>query len=197
MPKKLLALCLFILTFASACNNDKKEEASNKEYIYRVVGVKDGDTMVLLSPDHQNITVRLAEIDCPEKSQAFGQAAKKFTSDLCFGKQVKLIGTTKDRYGRTVGLVELADGTNVNYNIVKNGYAWQYRAYSKDMALALIEQRAREQRLGLWQDANPTPPWNFRKEAKTNRVQNKAPKTNKPKRHYKKRKPKYSDEVGG
>ncbi|RWY51001.1 thermonuclease family protein [Mucilaginibacter gilvus] len=194
MLKRYLFLSLFILGLVSACNNeDKKEEATNKDYIYRVVGVKDGDTMVLLSPDHQNITVRLAEIDCPEKSQAFGQAAKQFTSDLCFGKQVKLIGTTKDRYGRTVGLVELADGTNVNYNIVKNGYAWQYRAYSKDMALALIEQRAREQRLGLWQDANPTPPWNFRKEAKGQRVQNKEPKPKKAKRHYKKRKPKYSD----
>ncbi|MBD1367041.1 thermonuclease family protein [Mucilaginibacter sp. ZT4R22] len=191
MFKKSVLLCLFILTLATACNNDKESE--NKEYIYRVVGIKDGDTMVLLSPDHIQTTVRLAEIDCPEKSQAFGQAAKQFTSDLCFGKQVKLFSTTKDRYGRTVGQVELADGTNVNYAIVKGGYAWQYRAYSKSMALAELELRARQNHLGLWQDVNPTPPWNFRKEGKTNRVQTRAPKTNKPKRHYKKRKPKYAD----
>jgi micrococcal nuclease len=191
MFKKSLLLCLFLFVLISACNNDKKD--TNAEYIYRVVGVKDGDTMVLLSPDHIQTTVRLAEIDCPEKSQAFGQAAKQFTSDLCFGKQVKLTGTTQDRYGRTVGQVELADGTNVNYAIVKGGYAWQYRAYSKSMQLAEVEQEARQNHLGLWQDANPTPPWNFRKEAKTTHVQNKVPKTNKPKRHYKKRKPKYQD----
>jgi micrococcal nuclease len=192
MFKRYLLVSLFILSFITACNNDDKD-AANKEYIYKVVGVKDGDTMVLLSPDHIQTTVRLAEIDCPEKSQAFGQAAKQFTSDLCFGKQVKLIGTTQDRYGRSVGQVELADGTNVNYAIVKNGYAWQYRAYSKSMQLAELEMQARQNRLGLWQDVNPTPPWNFRKEAKGQRVQNKEPKPKKAKRHYKKRKPKYAD----
>jgi micrococcal nuclease len=66
------------------------------------------------------------KIYCPEKSQAFGQAAKQFTSNLCFGKTVKLIGNQHDRYGRTVAQIELEDGINVNYEIVKNSYAWQY-----------------------------------------------------------------------
>jgi micrococcal nuclease len=192
MLKRYTLLCLFILSLATACNNDEKETA-NKDYTYKVVGVKDGDTMVLLSPDNKTTTVRLAEVDCPEKSQAFGQAAKQYTSNLCFGKQVKLIGTTQDRYGRTVGQVELSDGTNVNYDLVKNGYAWQYRAYSKSMQLAELELKARQNRLGLWQDESPTPPWNFRKEAKTHRAQNKPAKPKKAKRHYKKRKPKYAD----
>lgn len=148
--------------------------------------------MELLSPDHQNITVRLAEIDCPEKNQAFGQAAKQFTAALCFGKLVKLDATQKDRYGRTVGQVLLEDGTNVNYEIVKNGYAWQYRAYSKNMQLSELEQNARQNHMGLWQDANPTPPWNFRKDEKTNRVSKKAAQPKKPKRHYKRRR-KYRD----
>ncbi|MBB5395441.1 thermonuclease family protein [Mucilaginibacter sp. AK015] len=177
MLKKSLFLCLFVLTLTIGCNKN--------ETLYKVVGVKDGDTMVLLSPDNQSITVRLAEIDAPEKSQAFGQAAKQFTSNLCFGKMVKLIGNQHDRYGRTVGKVELENGTNVNYEIVKQGYAWQYRAYSKNMELASLEEHAREAHLGLWQDANPTPPWIFRKEGKTRRVEQK---TTKPKKHYKKRK---------
>ncbi|RYU91260.1 nuclease [Mucilaginibacter terrigena] len=178
MLKKSFLLYLFVLILSIGCNKH--------ETLYKVVGVKDGDTMVLLSPDNQSITVRLAEIDAPEKSQAFGQAAKQFTSDLCFGKMVKLIGNQHDRYGRTVGQVELENGTSVNYEIVKQGYAWQYRAYSKNMALAVLEQHAREGRLGLWQDANPTPPWNFRKEAKTHKVEKKVKKIKKP---YKKRKP--------
>nr|WP_294941235.1 thermonuclease family protein [uncultured Mucilaginibacter sp.] len=191
MLKKYLFFCLFLFALFSACNNEEK--STNTDYTYKVVGVKDGDTMVLLSPDNKTTTVRLAEVDCPEKSQAFGQAAKQYTSNLCFGKQVKLIGTTQDRYGRTVGQVELTDGTNVNYDLVKNGYAWQYRAYSKSMQLAELELKARQNRLGLWQDGNPTPPWNFRKDAKTHRAQNKAAKPKKAKRHYKKRKPKYAD----
>jgi micrococcal nuclease len=178
MLKKSFLLCLFILVLSIGCNKNTT--------LYKVVGVKDGDTMVLLSPDNQSITVRLSEIDCPEKNQAFGQAAKQFTSDLCFGKMVKLIGNQHDRYGRKVGQVELENGTNVNYEIVKQGYAWQYRAYSKNMELASLEAHAREGRLGLWQDANPTPPWNFRREAKTTRVEKKVKKAKRP---YKKRKP--------
>jgi micrococcal nuclease len=176
MRKKSLFLFFVILLTFTACNKN--------ETLYKVVKIKDGDTLELLSPDHQNITVRLAEIDCPEKSQAFGQAAKQFTADLCFGKMVKLVGNQHDRYGRTVGQIVLEDGRNVNYEIVKNGYAWQYRAYSKDMELAVLEQHARENHLGLWQDTNPTPPWNFRKEEKTQRVKKKATKVKRP---YKKR----------
>jgi micrococcal nuclease len=185
MLKKSFLVILSILILTTACNN--------QETLYKVVKIKDGDTVELLSPDHQNITVRLAEIDCPEKSQAFGQAAKQFTSNICFGKMVKLIGNQHDRYGRTVAQIELENGINVNYEIVKNGYAWQYLAYSHNMELAGLEQHARENKLGLWQDANPTPPWNFRKGEKSQRVQKKAPK--KSKRHYKKRKPKYQDTV--
>jgi micrococcal nuclease len=178
MLKKFFFLCLLVLALFTACNKN--------ETLYKVVGVKDGDTMVLLSPDNQSITVRLAEVDCPEKSQALGQAAKQFTSDLCYGKMVKLVGNQHDRYGRTVGEVVLENGTSVNHELVKQGYAWQYRAYSKSMELAMLEQRARQSRLGLWQDANPTPPWNFRKEEKTHKAEKKVTKT---KRVYKKRKP--------
>ncbi|AMR33749.1 hypothetical protein A0256_21090 [Mucilaginibacter sp. PAMC 26640] len=108
---------------------------------------------------------------------------------------VKLLGNQHDRYGRTVAKIELEDGKILNYEIVKNGYAWQYRAYSKDMALALIEERAREQRLGLWQDANPTPPWNFRKEAKQMRTDTTSKKIKKIKRHYRRRRLKYRDTI--
>jgi len=185
MLKKSILLYLFLIVLLVGCNRNEK--------LYKVVGVKDGDTMVLLSPDHQNITVRLAEVDCPEKNQAYGQAAKQFTSDLCFGKLVQLDVANKDRYGRTVGQVTLEDGTSVNKTLVKSGYAWQYRAYSKSMELAVLEQQARQNRLGLWQDPNPTPPWNFRKDKRSQTV-DKTTQSKKPKRHYKRRK-KYRDSV--
>lgn len=137
--------------------------ACNHEDELKVVRVKDGDTIVVLTPDHQSITVRLAEIDCPEKSQSYGKAAKQFTADLCFGKGVKLDVKDHDRYGRTVAIVLLNDGTNVNYELVKNGYAWQYKHYSHNERLAELEQQAREQHLGLWQEPNPQPPWEYRR----------------------------------
>ena len=51
----------------------------------RVVGVSDGDTLTVLMSGRQ-VKIRLAEIDAPEKSQAFGQRAKQSLSDLVFSK---------------------------------------------------------------------------------------------------------------
>jgi endonuclease YncB( thermonuclease family) len=186
LRKYSLSLLALIILILAGCNpnNTKQPEAD----VYKVVKVKDGDTLGLLSADNQEVTVRLAEIDCPEKSQAFGQAAKKFTSDICYGKEVKLIGNVRDRYGRTVAQVVLTDGTNVNYQLVKNGYAWQYKAYSKSAELASLEEQARQNHLGLWQEANPTPPWEYRREKKQPKAD--SLQTPKPKKHYHRRKPK-------
>lgn len=186
MFKKHSTLLLLVLLIVAGCNPNNTKQPDTG--VYKVVKIKDGDTLGLLTNDNQQVTVRLAEIDCPEKSQAFGQAAKKFTSDLCFGKEVKLIGNEHDRYGRTVAQVVLTNGTNINYALVKNGYAWQYKAYSKNPELTALEQQARESRLGLWQDANPTPPWDFRREKKQPKPD--SLQTPKPKKHYRKRKPK-------
>jgi micrococcal nuclease len=129
----------------------------------RVVGVKDGDTFEILR-NGQTITVRLFGIDTPEKNQAYGQRAKQFASDLAFGKDVRLIEHNKDRYGRTVGTIILPDGRNLNEELVREGYAWHYTAYSKDKTLANLEADARRFQRGLWQDPNPVAPWDFRKQ---------------------------------
>lgn len=127
----------------------------------KVIGIKDGDTIELLLGGRP-VTVRLNGIDCPEKHQAYGQRAKQFTSDKCFGKTVSLRSSGTDRYGRTLGEIILPDGKSLNRELLRNGYAWWYRQYSSDQSLAALEQQARSQRLGLWQDPNPIPPWDFR-----------------------------------
>ncbi|MEJ8801637.1 thermonuclease family protein [Pontibacter sp. H249] len=128
----------------------------------KVVGVKDGDTIVLLI-NGEEVTIRLHGVDTPEKNQAYGQRAKQFTSDLVFNKNVRLIVDSKDRYGRTVGTIILPDGRSLNEELIKNGYAWHYKAYSKDMNLANAEADARRFKRGLWADPNPVAPWDFRK----------------------------------
>jgi endonuclease YncB( thermonuclease family) len=82
---------------------------------------------------------------------------------LVAGKQIRIVIRDKDRYGRTVGEAYLSDGTYVNAAIVRAGYAWQFRQYSTDGEIASLEQAARDRRLGLWEDAHPIPPWDFRK----------------------------------
>ncbi|MCJ8209267.1 thermonuclease family protein [Mucilaginibacter sp. RS28] len=168
-------LVFLLLAFVFACTREDQ---------MRVVGVKDGDTIVVLTPDHQQITVRLAEVDCPEKSQAFGQAAKQFTSDLCFGKNVTLQGNEHDRYGRTIATVIINNKTNLNQELVKNGYAWHYAHYSNNATLAALQAEAQQKQLGLWQDANPTPPWEFRQ----NKREHKSNDYKQPKKKRRKRK---------
>ncbi len=129
----------------------------------KVIGIKDGDTFEVLY-DGQPEKVRLAEIDCPEKSQPFGKNAKQYASDLCFGKTVKVSSTGKrDRYGRVVGTIVTQDGRNVNEELVKAGLAWHYKQYSKSKTLDGIEEQARKKKLGLWADKDPEAPWEWRK----------------------------------
>jgi len=53
-------------------------------------------------------------------------------------------------------------GTDVSAEQVKQGMAWVYRKYSKDVTLPPLEDEAKAQRLGLWADAEPVPPWVWR-----------------------------------
>jgi micrococcal nuclease len=128
----------------------------------KVVGVKDGDTIEVLFEGSVQ-TVRLLDIDCPEKSQAFGMKAKQFTSDFCFGKIVTVENFgKKDKYDRILGTVTL-DGKTLNEVLLKAGYAWHYKKYSDKQDYADMENNARKNKLGLWVDENPIAPWDYRK----------------------------------
>ena len=128
-----------------------------------VVSILDGDTIEVLNGHHAE-RIRLSGIDCPEKGQAFGNNAKHATSSLVFGEQVTLQTHGQDKYGRTLADVLLRDGTNVNHELVKDGWCWWYRKYAPgDTVLEGLEHEAREARKGLWADPNPIPPWEWRK----------------------------------
>jgi endonuclease YncB( thermonuclease family) len=132
--------------------------AMNEQLSGKVISISDGDTFTILQGKEQ-IKVRLYGIDCPEKSQAFGQKAKTFTSDKIFGKEITVIPHGKDRYGRVIGEVILGNGSTLNKELVKNGFAWWYRQYApKNDTLRILEESARIARVGLWADPNPLEP---------------------------------------
>jgi len=132
----------------------------------KIVGVTDGDTVVLLTEQKEQVKVRLGAIDAPEKSQAFGTASKQELSDLCFGKPAAVEVQGKDRYGRTIGDLT-CDGLNAGEEQIAAGMAWVYRQYSKDEHLIELEGKAKANSRGLWSDASPVPPWEFRRGAKS------------------------------
>lgn len=128
---------------------------------FKVIGVKDGDTIVVLV-EGKPFTIRLSDIDCPEKKQPFGKRAKLFTSTLCFGKEVKLKGDKYDRYKRLIAEVILPNGKILNKELVKSGLAWHFKKYSKNEEYANLELEARASKIGLWSEENPIAPWEWR-----------------------------------
>jgi len=125
-----------------------------------VVGISDGDTLTVLH-DQQQIKVRLAEIDAPEKAQAFGARSKQSLSDMCFGKTAEVSTQTRDRYGRTVARVR-CEGIDANAEQVRRGMAWVYDLYVTDRSLYTSQDEARSAHRGLWADPAPIPPWEWR-----------------------------------
>jgi len=147
----------------------------------KVVGVSDGDTITVLDDQKRQHKIRLDGIDAPESSQDFGSRAKQSLSDLVFGKTVTVISSKKDRYGRTLGKVMLSDGKDINLEQLERGMAWFYRQFAKELqpedarSYEQAELAAREEKVGLWADPLPTPPWDFRHGARTAKAPVKAP----------------------
>lgn len=128
----------------------------------KVVGVIDGDTVIVLTSDNEQIRVRLEGIDCPESDQDFGQRAKQAASDLCFKKNVRIEQSGTDRYGRMLAFVYVGE-VCVNEELIKQGMAWHFKKYNQDPGLAKLEVEARKAKVGLWGQGNPVAPWEWRK----------------------------------
>ncbi len=156
--------------FAGLCGDDvvcRIAHHSLAEFTGKVVGIIDGDSIRVMH-DGKAEQIRLAGIDCPERPQAFGTKAKQATSALSFGKEVTVEPIVKDRYGRTVANVRLADGLILNHELVERGMCWWYRKYApNDERLKKLQETARSEKRGLWGDRNPVPPWEFRKMKQT------------------------------
>lgn len=129
----------------------------------KVVSVADGDTITVLTPDKEQVKIRLVEIDAPEKDQPYGQDSKKSLSDMVFGKDVSVEWDKTDKYRRTLGRVFVGD-TDVNLQQVKNGAAWAYTQYLTDDRIKRAETEARNAKAGLWglQADQIMPPWEWR-----------------------------------
>ncbi len=135
--------------------------AVHADFTGKVVAVADGDTITVLR-DKEQVKIRLAGIDAPEKAQAFGNRSKQSLSELCFDRIATLADQGIDRYGRTLARVH-CEGIDANAEQVRRGMAWVYRRYtSKDSPLYAVEGEAKAARRGLWADAEPVPPWEWR-----------------------------------
>jgi len=143
-----------------------------------VTHVSDGDTLKIETAEGTVLKVRLYGIDAPElqrvnrrtgeiskQGQPFGEEAYMALESRVISKKVRVDIIDIDRYRRMVGIVRL-DSRSINLEMVREGWAWAYRQYlDRPYASEYLgaENEARTKRLGLWQQLNPQPPWEFRK----------------------------------
>jgi micrococcal nuclease len=147
-----LLMLLSILTFAQ------------QEIAGKVISIADGDTFTMLVQGNKQVKIRLHGIDCPEKGQDYGEAAKKYLSSLIslHHDSVKVIWKNKDRYRRKIGIA-YSGKTNINEVLLQNGLAWHYTQYDKNPQWSQMEAAARNAKLNLWSRSKPVPPWEWRK----------------------------------
>ncbi|WP_136797467.1 thermonuclease family protein [Desulfosediminicola ganghwensis] len=150
----VLILCLFVIPFSYA-----------SVIIGKVTHVADGDTITVRDSLNQKHRIRLYGIDCPESGQEFGREATRYAARLTAGKKAEVIKYDKDRYGRVVGVV-MVDGVNVNQRLIEQGYAWKYGRYCKEPFCRdwrRLEEKARNEKIGLWNDDTAVAPWDWRR----------------------------------
>ncbi|EEV5388893.1 thermonuclease family protein [Salmonella enterica] len=157
---KLNYIVIFTLLFScsSFANN----------LVGKVTRVIDGDTIEVKTLPEKilvyeiPIRVRLINIDAPEKKQPFGRWSTNQLKALLAGQSVTVSYTQTDRYGRVLGRVVTANGTEANRQQVLKGAAWVYDRYNTDNALPALQKEAQKKKRGLWADVNPIPPWEWR-----------------------------------
>lgn len=125
-----------------------------------VVAVRDGDTLTADCAG-QRLAVRLREIDAPERKQPYSRRSTDSLKHLCLGRPATLEQRGLDKYGRTLARVTCGR-VDVNAEQVRRGYAWAFRQYLTDPAIAELEATARSERRGLWRSEDPVAPWIFR-----------------------------------
>ena len=156
--------------FLAACSTlpASAEPARGNIISGEVVRVWDGDTLHLQDSFGQRHKIRLAGIDAPELEQAQGKACRDLLAEQVLHRQVQAAIMDTDRYGRKVAQIRL-NGHDINWQQVAEGCAWHYRRYAREWqseaeyaAYAEAEAQAKSQRLGLWRQASPQAPWQFR-----------------------------------
>jgi micrococcal nuclease len=157
--KRLPCLLLFLacLTVSAAADS----------LLGRVIRIADGDTITIQDRDGRQQKIRLNGIDAPEIGQEFGQASKRHLTKLILDREVAVSWRKIDRYSRLVAKITIGD-RDINLEQLRAGMAWYFWKYASDVALddrpiyEKVEAEARSEQRGLWEQPNPTPPWQYR-----------------------------------
>ena len=113
--------------------------------------------------------IRLIGVDTPETHkpntpvQCYGPAAAAYTKNAIGSQPIRLEAdpesSNRDRYGRLLRYVVLADGTNFDEQLIRNGYGFYYPyfPFTKSASFNDAQAAAMNEHKGLWGNCHPTP----------------------------------------
>jgi micrococcal nuclease len=128
----------------------------------KVITVIDGNTLEISTNDNETYKVLLFGIDSPELGQEYGEKAKRFLEKLILEKNISVEIQGKDRLGNRLGTI-LIDNKDLRLELLEEGLAWTAERQPLE-DLEAIKEKARLKRKGLWKEAEPTPPWIYRRQ---------------------------------
>jgi endonuclease YncB( thermonuclease family) len=129
----------------------------------QVTHVTDGDTVWVRPPGGTPESLRISGIDAPEICQAFGREAREALAARVLRRQVVVEPTGHDDYLRLLAQLKL-DDEDVGAWLVAQGFAWSHRWRRRPGPYAALEKLARREHRGLWAQASPQDPREFRRE---------------------------------
>jgi endonuclease YncB( thermonuclease family) len=153
---------LAVTTFLFALTLPAEAQEPGQTYTAHVQSVTDGDTYDVRVSEGQTFTVRLWATDAPESSQPYGDDATSRARQLAQGSTVRVSIEEMGRYGRAVAQIKVGGG-DLGAMLIENGLAWHYDEHSPNTTeYARLERQARNAGRGLWSQASPVPPWEWR-----------------------------------
>lgn len=178
MKKIILAIASTIVsfllaqTFSGDLDISTKPEKNKRTQIYtgKVISVSDGDTIRVVDKHGRTHKIRLAYVDAPESSQAYGKEAQRILKNWVLNERVTVYIVDIDQYQREVAQITQGN-ENINFKLIQNGHVWHYRSIAarkqspdEFRQYEYAESEAKKKRIGLWETHNPQAPWQYRKE---------------------------------
>jgi len=175
---KFFIILTVIISGCSSVQSENLSLSKNQYYQLKEGSVYDGDTFRVIDPNGQELKLRVACIDAPEKKQALGIESRDYLRSLLAKNPDKLIVVEKERegYGRMVAEIFVPTGKGdeeipISGMMIKDGMAYYYAQYSKNCSdnaerYAQLEKEAQRSRLGVWKNPNSVKPSEFRKRAR-------------------------------
>lgn len=170
----VLIILMILVSPFTGCVSKQWDPVSGEEYRVEVTRVIDGDTISVILPDGSTGTIRFLGVDAPELSPesnnpleyegitdvnclaSYGMIAKSYVTDLLLDEQIDIefdaFAGSKDIFDRWLAYIYLANGSDLDELLLKQGYAQVYtkQVFSKKDVYLSFQKEAMDDHAGLW-----------------------------------------------